>query len=70
MRPAGTYLRAFCIGGWEKLETVYRNIIKFAENNQMELLGYAYEEGLNEMSIQDRDDYITMITVGCKEKDR
>ena len=70
VRPAGTYLRAFCIGGWEKLETVYRNIIKFAENNQMELLGYAYEEGLNEMSIQDRDDYITMITVGCKEKDR
>lgn len=68
VRPAGTYLRAFCIGGWDKLETVYRNIIRFAEKNQMELLGYAYEEGLNEMSLQDRDDYITMITVYCKKR--
>lgn len=69
VRPAGTYLRAFCTGGWDKLETVYRNIITFTEENQMDLFGYAYEEGLNEMSIQDRDDYITMITVGCKKKE-
>lgn len=68
VRPAGTYLRVFCIGGWDKLETVYRNIIKFADENQMDLFGYAYEEGLNEMSLQDRDDYITMITIGCKKK--
>lgn len=69
VRPAGTYLRAFCIGGWDKLETVYRDIIHFAEENQLELFGYAYEEGLNEMSLQDRNDYITMITVGCKKKE-
>lgn len=70
LRPAGTYLRAFCIGGWDKLETVYRNVIRFAEENQMELFGYAYEEGLNEMSIQGRDDYITMVTVGCRKKEK
>lgn len=33
----------------------------------MELVGYSYEEGLNEMSLQSRDDYITMITVGCQK---
>lgn len=66
IRPAGTYLRTFCVGGWDRLETVYRNIIKFAEKNRMELLGCAYEEGLNEMSLKKRDDYITMITIGCK----
>ena len=33
----------------------------------MELVGYSYEEGLNEMSLQSRDDYITMITVGTKK---
>ena len=66
VRPAGTYLRSFCIGDWDKLETVYRNLVEFAGKNQMELFGYAYEEGLNEMSLQHRDDYITMITVGCK----
>ena len=68
VRPAGTYLRTFCVGGWDKLKTVYRNIVKFAEKNQMDLFGYAYEEGLNEMSLQSRDDYITMITIGCKKK--
>lgn len=67
VRPAGTYLRAFCVGGWDKLETVYQNIIRFADENKIDLFGYAYEEGLNEMSLQDRDDYITMITIGCKK---
>ena len=67
VRPAGMYLRAFCLGGWKKLEKVYQNICTFAEENQMELVGYSYEEGLNEMSLQNRDDYITMITVGCRK---
>ena len=49
--PAGMYLRSFCIGSWEKLEEVYRNICRFAEDNCLELFGYAYEEGLNEMSL-------------------
>lgn len=64
--PAGTYLRAFCTGSWDKLEAVYRNILDFAEKNKLELFGYSYEEGLNEMSLKNRDDYITMITVGCR----
>ncbi len=68
VRPAGTYLRAFCLGGWKKLEKIYRNLCTFAEENEMELVGYSYEEGLNEMSLQSSDDYITMITVGCQKK--
>ena len=67
VRPAGMYLRAFCLGGWKKLEKTYQNICTFAKENQMELVGYSYEEGLNEMSLQSRDDYITMITVGCQK---
>ena len=69
VRPAGTYLRVFCVGGWNKLEMVYHNIIAFADKNQIELVGYSYEEGLNEMSLQSRDDYVTMITVGIKKNE-
>lgn len=69
VRPAGTYLRTFCVGGWNKLETAYRNILDFAKEHQLELVGYSYEDGLNEMSLQSRDDYITMITVGSKKND-
>lgn len=65
--PAGTYLRSFCIGGWEKLAEVYQIICDYAVKNHLELFGYAYEEGLNEMSLSKRDDYITMITIGCRD---
>lgn len=63
IRPAGAYLRTFCIGGWDRLEEVYGTICRFAEDHHLELSGYAYEEGLNEMSLQERKDYITMITI-------
>ncbi|MBS5335523.1 MAG: MerR family transcriptional regulator [Anaerovoracaceae bacterium] len=68
IRPAGSYIRTFSVGGWNKLEAAYRNICSFADENQMELTGYSYEEGLNEMSLKGCDDYITMITVGCRKK--
>jgi len=47
---------------------VYRTVRDFSKKHQIELVGFAYEEGLNEMSLQGRDDYITMITIGCKRK--
>lgn len=67
LRPAGTFLRAFCIGGWESLREVYRIICSYARDHQLELYGYAYEEGLNEMVLADRGDYITMITAACRK---
>lgn len=66
--PAGTYLRTFCIGGWDKLAEIYHSVCEYALENGLELTGYAYEEGLNEMSLRGRDDYITMITVGYVKK--
>lgn len=68
LRPAGTYLRTYCIGNWDRLHTVYDKICNFAAENELELYGYAYEEGLNEMSLRNCQDYITMITIPCKKK--
>ena len=65
--PAGTHLRAFCIGGWDQLRGVYERILNYAADRGLRLTGYAYEEGLNEMSVRQREDYITMITVRCEE---
>lgn len=65
--PEGTYLRAFCVGGWDKLGEIYDRLISYAQEKRMKLKGYAYEEGLNEMSLRDREDYITMITVACEK---
>lgn len=70
IRPAGTYLRIFSIGGWDKLCGVYGALCSYAAEHHLELCGYAYEEGLNEMSVQGSEDYITMITVGYAEKEK
>lgn len=64
--PAGTYLQTFCIGNWDKLPDVYHQILSYARTHQIELSGYAYEEGLNEMSLSKMDDYITRIIIGVK----
>lgn len=52
IRPAGTYLRSFCIGDWNNLEAIYKNIYAYAEAHDLVLAGYSYEEGLNEMSLE------------------
>ncbi len=73
--PKGTYIQAFCIGAWDKLPEIYTQIFQFAEKHSLELTGYAYEEGLNEMSIGNMgienialmDEYISRITVGVNK---
>lgn len=67
IRPGGTFLRTYCIGRWETIPEVYQILCSYARDNQLELYGYAYEEGLNEMSLKNREDYITMITVPYRE---
>ncbi len=75
--PGGTYLQAFCIGAWDKLPEVYGKILTYANQHNLELCGYAYEEGLNEMSLSNMggldgnaishmEDYITRINIQVK----
>lgn len=63
LKPEGRYLRAFCKGSWDKLPDTYRRILAFAQTHQYKLTGYAYEEGINELVIQDIEDYVTQIMI-------
>ena len=63
--PGGTYLRTFCIGGWDRLPEIYARILAYAREQGLTLQGFAYEEELNELFLQNGDHYITMITVRC-----
>lgn len=62
-QPAGTYLRAFCQGSWDRLPQRYRQILDYAQRSGLTLTGYAYETGLNELVISSMDDYITQIDI-------
>ncbi len=56
--PAGTYLTAFCKGNFDTLSTepVYRKMLNYIENHNLEIAGNAYEERLlDEVSVKDKD---------------
>lgn len=41
-------------------------MLQFASEQGLQLVGYAYEEGINEMVIKDIEEYITQIMIVCK----
>lgn len=63
LQPAGTYLRAFCKGSWDRIPERYQEILAYADRNGLSLCGYAYETGINELVIDHIDDYITQIEI-------
>lgn len=70
LQPAGTYLRAFCKGSWDRLPDQYRKILDYAKQQGLTLHGYAYETGINELVIDSMEDYITQIEILVTPEDR
>lgn len=68
-KEGGPYLRAYCVGEWNKLPETYQRILKYAEENKLKLSGYAYEQGINEMAITDMSEYVTEILIKCETTD-
>lgn len=66
IKLGGKYLRAYCKGSWDKLPQKYLEILNYAEKHRLELIGYAYETGVNEMTISTIDEYITQIEIMVK----
>ncbi|MEG0526379.1 MAG: MerR family DNA-binding transcriptional regulator [Longicatena sp.] len=66
IKPAGNYIRAFCLGPWENLASCYAQIISYAQLHELTLCGYAYEIGINEMSIGCMEEYVTQIMIQYK----
>lgn len=67
-KPAGMYLRGFCIGNWDQLPEIYEKILEFAKKKDLVVEGYFYEEGINELAIHTMEAYITQVTVLCRPK--
>ena len=65
LKPQGLYIRGFSIGNWDKIPLLYKKIIRFADERNLNLSGYAFECGLNEFAISTEDEYITQIEILC-----
>lgn len=63
----GKYLCSYSIGDFSNLKTLYKKILKFASENSLNLIGNAYEIGLNEFAISKIDDYVTKIIIKIEE---
>jgi len=66
LQPAGTYLRAFCKGSWDGIPDRYKEILAYAKKQGLSLQGYAYETGINELIIDNMEEYITQIEIPVK----
>lgn len=59
----GTHICIYHVGKWDELPSVYEKILKFADRNKLHLIGNAYEMGLNEIAVKNKEDYITRILI-------
>lgn len=66
LQPEGRYLQGFCKGSWDKLPKKYDEMLKYAADHGLTLCGYSYEIGINEIVIDDMEDYITQIEIPIK----
>ena len=63
IKPKGKYICAYHMGDWDTLPDFYSEIVKYAEENNLTLVGYSFEIGMNDFAISDMEDYITQIMI-------
>ena len=67
IKPKGKYICAYHMGDWDTLPDFYVEIVKYAEENNLTLVGYSFEIGMNDFAISDMEDYITQIMIRVEE---
>lgn len=67
IKPKGKYICAYHIGDWDTLPKFYGEIVEYAEKNNLKLIGYSFEIGMNDFVISDMEDYITQIMIRVEE---
>lgn len=67
VKPGGSYLCGYKKGSWDKIPEMYRNMADYAKENNINLTGYAYELGLNELAAFRSEDYVTQIAIKIKD---
>lgn len=67
IQPAGTYLCTYAKGSWDKLPLKYLDILEYASQRHIQLEGYAYETGVNDVLAASMNDYITKIEIPIKQ---
>ncbi len=67
IQPKGKYLRAFHKGKWDTIHLRYKYILDYAHKNNLKLCGFSYEKGINEIVIDNIEEYIVQIEIPITE---
>lgn len=67
VQPAGRYLRAYCQGPWEGLAARYQAMCAYAAEHGLDLIGDAYESGINDAIAGSMAETITQIEIAVVE---
>lgn len=65
--PAGRYLCGYMVGNFYNPMPLYQKMFQFAEQEGLQLVGYAFEIGLNEFTVKEESEYVTKITIRIEE---
>ena len=64
VRPAGTYLTACHVGGYDSVEEAYRRVLRFAREQGLTLRGPFFEDDLlDELSVRGYENYVIQISI-------
>lgn len=69
VRPAGNYIRGYLKGPWELMPNLYEKIIAYADGHGLQLCGFSYETGVNEITVDRMEEYITQVEIRVEERD-
>ena len=69
IKPKGKYICAYHMGDWDTLPDFYGEIVKYAEENNLTLVGYSFEIGMNDFAISDMEDYICLLYTSPSPRD-
>jgi len=68
-RPAALYAIGYMRGGYDQGDALYRRLIDYIDNNNLEICGNAYEEyPLNEVSTIKAENYLMRVLITVREK--
>lgn len=67
IRKAGTFLSTYHYGSYEKIQHSYHRLLDYAQENNIELGDFAFEEYvINDIAQKDSEEYVTLILMETK----
>lgn len=67
VKPSGTYVVGYLKGYYTNAPTLYEEMINYVNNNNLTIIGYAYEDILiDEVTVKDINEYVIKVSIHIK----